>query len=372
MFKKAYPALLVLSLILVAAPRALAAGFTSDHFRFIYDERQLPSAAAETAARDAERAYTYNQEWFPTTGPRLIQCDLTPRFFGATGYAQPDRRPPRVAVRIPDLEYLGLEQAYVLRHEVAHVFSGRLASGPMGEGLADLVAGGFGDLPLSTWWGGALREAGLWVYADGLFLTGEYPASTELDARQRVAAYTEPALLLQFLVDRFGTERVLGFLPEYSRARRTIESNEAASRRRGYRRPDAAAVQRAFREHFGRDWTELRQDWEAKLSAKGGSEVDRRRLVIGQKTYAAIRNFEMWLLAQRGRVDERPRAAIRRAFTEVNSAIRARRLDDAEVRLRAAQGLVNELKRPMLVARASFLAPPASNLEWSAALGEGG
>jgi hypothetical protein len=318
------------------------------------------------AARDAERAYEYNRQWFPTHGPPLIQCDLTPRFFGATGYAQPDRRPPRVAVRIPDLEYLGLEQAYVLRHEVAHVFSGRLASGPMGEGLADLVAGGFADLPLAAWWGGALLEAGLWIEPDALFVTGEYPASAELDARQRVASYTQPALLLQYLVERYGVERVLAFLPEYSRARRTIESNEAAARRRGFRRPDASAAQNAFREHFGRGWADLREEWEQRLAAKGGTDADRRRLVLGQKTYAAIRNFEMWVLAQRGGGDARRRAAIREAFTAANAALRARRLDEAEARLNDAIGLVSDLKRPMLIARASFISFPASNWEGSA------
>ena len=49
--------------------------------------------------------------------------------------------------------------------------------------------------------GSALQAAGLWVDPDALFVTGEYPASAELDARQRVASYTEPALLI---VDELG------------------------------------------------------------------------------------------------------------------------------------------------------------------------
>jgi hypothetical protein len=353
--------LLALCLFLVISPGVMGAGFSSAHFQYSYDASQLSRAEAESAAGDAERAFAYNQEWFPGTGPSLIRCDLTPRFVGATGYAQPDQRPPRVAVRIPDLAYLGLDQAYVFRHEVAHVFSGRLASGPMGEGLADLVAGSFGDLPLSPWWGSALLSAGLWVDPDALFVSGEYPASTELDARQRIASYTEPALLLQYLSGRFGFEKVLEFLPDYGRARRSMVSNSVGARRRGFRPPDPEAVTKSFEKHFGRSWPDLRADWEAKMAAGGGSEADRRRLVIGQKTYAAIRNFEMWLIGQRGSASRERTAAIREAFTNVNTALRAKQLGEAEERLRLAQGLVNNLKRPMLITRASFIAVPASN-----------
>jgi hypothetical protein len=351
---------LMAACLLLARTAAEAAEFTSTHFRYTYNAQQLGRAEAERAAQDAERAYADNEGWFPGTGPDLIRCDLTPRFFGATGYAQPDRRPPVVAVRIPDLDYLGLDQTYVLRHEVAHVFSGRLASGPLGEGLADLVAGSFGDLPLSPWWGGALRDAGLWVDPEGLFITGDYSASAELDARQRAAIYTEPALLLQYLSGRYGFERVLAFLPDYSRARRTINSNESASRRRGFRKPDAAAVGRTFEKHFGKSWSDLRADWETRLQADKGPAEDQRRLILRQKTYAAIRTFEMWLLAQRGGAQRERADAIRQAFTRVNASLRAKRLDDAESELRQAQGMVSELKRPMLITRATLLPAPAS------------
>jgi hypothetical protein len=362
--------LLGLWLSLLVGPAARATEFSSTHYRYTYDERQLPRADAERAAQEAERAFAYNQGWFPGSGPELIRCDLTPRFYGATGYAQPDLRPPRIAVRIPDLDYLGLDQAYVLRHEVAHVFSGRLASGPMGEGLADLVAGGFGDLPLAPWWGRALREAGLWVDPEGLFVSGDYPASAELDTRQRVAQYTEPALLLQYLSSRYGFERLLEFLPEYGRARRSIESNETGARRRGFRRPDAEVVRRSFAPHFGRSWDELRTDWERQMTAANGPPADSRRLVIGQKTYAAIRNFEMWVLAHRDEATRERSRAVREAFTTVNEALRRRQFDEAEARLKLAQGLVNALKRPMLITRASLDPWPTSNWggpDWKAA-----
>ncbi len=361
MLKKLLSVWLALGVAVTFPALARGATFASTHFQFTYDEARLSRPAAETAAHEAERAYAYNQERFSSAGPPEIRCDLSPRFMGATGYAQPDRRPPVVAVRIPDLDYLGLEEAYVLRHEVAHVFSGRLAGGPMGEGLADFVAGGFGDLPLAQWWGPALREAGLWVDPDSLFITGEYPSAAELDARQRTANYTEPALLLQFLAGRFGFDRVLAFLPDYGRARQSLESNAAGARHRGFQRPDPAAVRDVFDHHFGRSWADLLADWERQMIAAKGTDSARRRLVIRQETYAAIRNYEMWLLAQRGRVELQRRAAVRQAFTEVNAAIRARRLDEAETRLRNVEGLVNELKRPMLVARASFRLAPASN-----------
>ena len=104
---------------------------------------------------------------------------------GATGYAQPDRRPTGGGGADPDLDYLGLDQAYVLRHEVAHVSPGAWLPGPWARGWPTLVAGSFGDQPLSPWWGRALQEAGLWVDPQSLFITGEYPGSAELDARQR-------------------------------------------------------------------------------------------------------------------------------------------------------------------------------------------
>jgi hypothetical protein len=343
-----------LFLLPVCPAESWSAAFTTSHFSFQYDEQRLTPAQAETAARDAERAYEFNQERFPNPGPPEIRCDLTPRFLGATGYAQPDRRPPVIAVRIPDLEYLGLDEVYVLRHEIAHIFSGRLAGGPMGEGLADMVAGGFGDLPLGLWWGSALQSADLWVDPDALFVTGDYATSTELDARQRIASYTEPALLLLYLSQRFGFDRVLAFLPDYGRARHSLESNQIGRQRRGFRTPDPEAVRAVFSRYFGHDWPELRSEWERQMAASPGTEPARRRLVIRQRTYAAIRNFEMWLTVQRGRVSAERIASVRQAFTAANAAIRSGQWETAETRLREAEGLVNQLKRPVIVVRASF------------------
>jgi hypothetical protein len=117
-----------------------------------------------------------------------------------------------------------------------------------------------------------------------------------------------------------------------------------------------------FERHFGRGWNDLCADWEQQMTSAGSTEAGRHRLVLRQKTYAAIRNFEMWLLAQRSRVESQRVVAVRRAFTAANAAIRNERLGEAETRLREAQGLVNDLKRPMLITRASFRVTWASNL----------
>jgi hypothetical protein len=177
-----------------------------------------------------------------------------------------------------------------------------------------------------------------------------------------VANYTEPALLLQFLTERFGFERVLDFLPDYGRARRSLQSNAIGAQRRGFRLPDAVTIRNAFERHFGQSWAALQGDWERQMGVSKGTDSARRQLVVRQETYAAIRNFEMWLLAQRGRVEPRRLAAVHSAFAAVNAAVRAQHLDEAEAKLRLAEGLVSDLKRPSLIARASFRLASASNL----------
>ena len=41
--------------------------------------------------------------------------------------------------------------------------------------------------------------------------------------------------------------------------------------------------------------------------------------MLGQKTYGAIRDFEMWLIQQRGRLDSAKSSGVRRAFTAVKT-----------------------------------------------------
>jgi hypothetical protein len=335
------------------AGAAPARQLQSEHFIIRYDPDRLDAATVAAARDAAERGYAHCLQVFGTEPRTPIECDLTPDFLGATGFAMPERR-PRMGVRFPDLSYVGLSGQYVLTHEIAHIFSGKSAGGPLGEGLADFVAGGFSEMPLSPWWGGALRRRGLWVDPDGLFITGDYPASSELDARLRIARYTEPALLIQFLVGAFGFERFQRFLPAYERARRTMASNEE-SRGRQARRPDPEAARASFLEAFGVSWDVLRQRWEKSMNAPPPSTTIAGRLVLSQQIYASIRNYEMWLIRSRVRPPRATADAVRQAFVEANRALDRARLADAEAHLATAQRLIAGLRHPMLSADANFL-----------------
>jgi hypothetical protein len=336
-----------------AAGAAPARRLQTEHFVIQYDPDRLDAATAATAREAVERGYAHCLQVFGTEPRTPIQCDLTPDFMGATGFAVPERQ-PRMGVRFPDLSYVGLSGQYVLTHEIAHIFSGKSAGGPLGEGLADFVAGGFGEMPLSPWWGGALRRRGLWVDPDGLFITGDYPASSELDARLRIARYTEPALLIQFLVGEFGFERFQRFLPAYDRARRTMASNEEP-RGRQARRPDPEAARASFVEAFGVSWDVLRQRWEKSMTVSPPTAALAARLVLSQQIYASIRNYEMWLIRSRVHPPRATTEAVRQAFIEANRALDGARLADAEAQFGTAQRLIAALRHPMLSADANFL-----------------
>lgn len=322
----------------------------SEHFTFQYDPDRLEASVVAEAKEVAERAYVLCQRLFGSE-PGRIRVDLTPtRFFGATGYAVPGRE-PRIAVRFPDLDYLGLRGSYVLAHEVAHIFSGRHAGGPLGEGLADFAANDFAEIPLAPWWGGVLRARGLWVDPDALFITGDYPASNELDARTRIALYTEPALLVQFLVGQYGMERFLKFLPEYGRARPSLVSNEAPRNPRA-RRSDPAAARASFQSAFGVSWEEIRRRWEDTFSASPPSTVVAERMVLGQQIYATIRGYEIWLMSHRLPIEARETGAIREAFVAANQALSRARLPEARRHFADARRRIDALRRPTLSASA--------------------
>src|SRR4051794_7097777 len=155
----------------------------SDHFTVSYDPDRLTAETARGALTAAERGYEHCREVFGHEPSGRILCDLTPDFSGATGFAVPSARPLRIGVRYADLDYLGLAGPYVLTHEIAHIFSGQNAGGPLGEGLADFVAGSSAETPLAPWWGRALRQHRVWTDVDGLFVSGDYPAANELDVR---------------------------------------------------------------------------------------------------------------------------------------------------------------------------------------------
>jgi hypothetical protein len=347
--------LLVAALLGAGSPAGAAPAqrLQSEHFVIHYDPDRLDAATAATARDAAERGYAHCLRVFGTEPRTPIECDLTPDFLGATGFAVPERQ-PRMGVRFPDLAYVGLNGQYVLTHEIAHIFSGKSAGGPLGEGLADFVAGGFSEIPLSPWWGGTLRRRSLWVDPDGLFITGNYPASTELDARLRVARYTEPALLIQFLVGEFGFERFLRFLPAYARARVTVASNEEPRGRRA-RGPDPEAARASFLEGFGVSWDVLRQKWEKSMEVSPPSAALAGRLVLSQQIYASIRNYEMWMIRSRVRPPRATADAVRQAFVEANRALDGSRLSEAEAHFATAQRLIAGLRHPMLSADAKSL-----------------
>src|SRR5262245_8155789 len=198
--------ILAIAALMTGARPAWSARLESKHFAIQYDEHRLSDAQALQARDEAERAWQRCARLFPSAPALKIVLDLTPDFLGATGYARPGdaQRPPFIGVRYADMDYLGLGSEFVLTHETAHIFSGRLAGGPLGEGIADWATGVFEGIPMAPWWGAALKKAGLWIDPDALFITGDYPASREVDSRTRTANYTEAALLVRFLVDRFG------------------------------------------------------------------------------------------------------------------------------------------------------------------------
>lgn len=356
--------LLLLALFLVPGAPARAeepVELTSEHLRVRYEPSAVTREQAEQARAAGERAWERCTTVFPAAPAHRVVLNLTPDFEGATAYARPGdlkstdpKRASLIGLRLLDLEYLGVGLDYVLTHEMAHVFSGRMAGTPLGEGIADWAASSFYGIPLAPWWGTALSRAELWVSPDALFITGDYEAPAEVDPRTRAAEYTEAALLVRFLVQEYGWERFAAFAPKYAEARRTLRGNEADPggwspfERRGPRRapPSAERVRRTFADAFGQPWTAIRDRWEAEMAADPVPAPAAARLVLGEEIYGTIRNYEMWCLRHPGKAPQTARDRIRTAFTEANRALAAGDLSTAEARLLAARQLVRDLKEP--------------------------
>lgn len=343
----------------------------SPHLRIRYEPPAVSREQAEAARAAAERSWERCASVFGTQPAHRILLDLSPDFVGATAFARPGdlkstdpRKASVIGLRLADLDYLGVGLDYVLTHEMAHVFSGRLADAPLGEGIADWAAGSFYGIPLAPWWGTALSRAGLWVSPDALFITGDYVSPAEVDARTRTAEYAEAALLVRFLVRGYGWERFVAFAPKYAEARRTLRSNETAAApggwspferapsRRPPRRsaaPDPERVRRAFSDAFDQPWSAIRDRWEAEMAADPVPAAA-ARLVLGEEIYGAIRNYEMWVLRHPSQAPQAARDRIRAAFTEANHAMAASDLPAAERQLLAARQLVRSLKEPPEVA----------------------
>ncbi len=336
----------------------------SAHFSITYNPRRMSASAAEAARAQAEAAWDHCRDRFGSEPAGKIHLELTPRFVGATGFASFERprergeKPrPLVGVRYTELEYLGLAPQYVLTHEVGHVFSGNLAATTLGEGIADWAAGNFSGIPMRPWWARALRDRGLWVEPTAFFITGEFDQTPEVDANIRTAQYAESALLVQYLVDRFGWAKFREFAAEYSRARGPLESNASRRSHREERTadeatsaPEAGQVRAVFQRHFGLSWEALARDWEEAIRKDPAPAGMAERLVLGEKLYGAVRNWEMWTLRSGGDLGAGVWETVRAAFTEANRALSAGNVEDAGRLYGRARALVERLKHPKSVA----------------------
>jgi hypothetical protein len=75
-----------------------------------------------------------------------------------------------------------------------------------------------------------------------------------------------------------------------------------------------------------------------------------QRLVLSQSIYGAVRNYEMWLIAQRNGPSSETRAVVREAFTRANRLVAEGDFRGATEALREARSLVDQLRRPRSVA----------------------
>ncbi|MBI3944626.1 MAG: hypothetical protein HY321_01785 [Armatimonadetes bacterium] len=320
----------------------------SVHFRFRYDPAKLTPAGIAAAIAAAEQGYDECARAFPVGGlRRKIEVNLTPAFVGATGIADPARH--SVAVRVSDLDYLGITLPYVMTHEVAHVFTGaELAArgagrgnptGPWSEGIADFTAGGFGDIPLGDWWAAALRAAGLWADPRWLVNGSLQPSGVDFVA-ERASTYGQAALFIRYLVAEHGRAAFYRFYASYS-----VEVARQKAARSRSRLPrsatDRAGIALLFRRHFGADGETLLARWEARLAGAEMPVELGKRLALHQHIYGSVREFEIRYAreAGRGTADEAAAAAARAEFQQANAALRAGDLAAATAHLARARDL---------------------------------
>jgi hypothetical protein len=342
----------------------------SEHFEIVYDTRRLSPDGAEEARRVAEAGWARCEKLFGSAPEGKLRLDLTPNFYGATGFAKPgdpkardaDER-PMIGVRYSELDYLGLRGDYVLTHEIGHVFSGKVAGSALGEGIADWAAGNFAGIPMRPWWGAALRRAGLWLDPDAFFITGEFEPRPEVDEVIRTAQYVESGLLVQFLVERFGWAKTAAFAAEYGKLRGRLNSNADRKTLKTPRDfqprpdrpdprlpPDASALRAVWERHFGLGWDKLRAEWEGRMEGEAPPAGQAERLVLAERIYGAVRNWEMWTLEQKPAPDKETRTLVREAFTRANRALASGDLAEAARAYEQARAMVEQLRRPKSVA----------------------
>ncbi len=326
-----------------STPAAPTAQRESTHFRVRYDPARLDARAVAAAVRAAEEGYARNARVFPVGRlPRQVTLDLTPSFLGATGLARPEQY--AIAIRVPDLEYLGLDLDYVMTHEIAHLFTHaelmargaprQVVTGPWGEGVADFATGGFGSIPLADWWGQALRAGRLWSRPDWLVDGSARPAEADF-VRQRTGTYAQAALVVRYLAQRAGAETFFRFYAEYASAVARPRSGQPA------RRPDRAALDALFVRHFDASGSELIAAWEQRLAAAQMPREAGARLALHEWIYGSLREGETQYAraVRQGRADEEAASAVREAFRQANLSLRGNDLSSAAAHLARARSL---------------------------------
>lgn len=109
-------------------------------------------------------------------------------------------------------------------------------------------------------------------------------------------------------------------------------------------------VRAVFQKAFGVSWEMLARDWEAAIQNDKAPDGMSERLVLGEKLYGAVRNWEMWALAHDGGPSVEVRKLVRAAFVDANRALAQGNLDEADRLYRRARSLVERLKHPRSVA----------------------
>lgn len=391
----------------------------SPHFTLSYDATKLTPAQVKEAQRLAEAGWSRCAELFKVEANpsvfgtqempmavRKIDIDLSPSYIGSTAYMVPavflqkdsnptDFKPTSsnfqrasIHFRYAELDYLGVKADYILTHEIAHVFSRAAIGSKFGleqqppqqtyptitldEGIADWAAGSFAGIPMRPWWGKALSQAGLWIDPDALFVHGNFEAPTAGSPQDLAARYAESALLVQFLVGRFGWRKFHEFHVEYSAARGPLNSNknrrpqaigqlanEQQTNEQQVLRPlnrqantaildprdnapNVEAVSTVFFKHFGLTWSQIRSEWDLQMEREPVPQTEAKRLILARQIYGAIREYEANL-----RINSQPspsvHPSIRAAFVRCNKASEQGQIAQATQYLKQARELVKKL-----------------------------
>ncbi|MBW3624538.1 MAG: hypothetical protein KY468_14120 [Armatimonadetes bacterium] len=320
-----------------------SAELKTEHFRFLYDPRRMSDGRVKEAAREAVVSFKEVAALFPEvryTEPITIRLDA--RFRGATGYATPGGvsgkgKRDAIGIRYEDLPTLGLTPGFLFRHELAHLFAGRwekdrpdptLSGAALGEGIADLVAGGRNRLGLPLSFAKYLQQQDAWAPPLRLFLfprsgrppiNGKGPLEYEEIFQWRIARYVEPSLFLEYVRSRIGWKKMRQFYIDYTRASQTKQP--------------ADNIRTVIRRHTGLLPEELFAQWQAAIDQAPEEREDNRQRWLSERAYAGVQWYEFLIL--RKLIPEADRPGIDAQFRALHAEIAARRLDAAEKALAA-------------------------------------